>query len=140
MKRITTFLLALALAVACALSLPAAASTYASETICSSSADMEAGTKPGQLLIEYSVSANTEGTSLGVRKIEIYKMNGDYVATYLGSVNNGLIIKNDSFHMGTYIYNNAVSGQYYYAEVTVFVTTATATDDYTQTTPTIKAP
>lgn len=140
MKRVTTFVLAVLMALSCALAVPAWAATDASKTICSSYADLRPGSKSGQLKVDYSVLGNIPGTSLGVKTIKLYKDTGEHVATIKGTVSNGLVIENDGFHTGTYVYNGAESGEYYYAEVTVFVTTTTDSDSYTQTTPTVKAP
>lgn len=142
MKRVTTLALALLLLLSCALSIPAVAQEvqpYASYTICNSSGALKTGSQSGQLKIEYSVTANMRATSLGVASIELYKMNGDYVDTITGTVKNGLVGESKFGHMGTYYYNDATPGEYYYAEVTVFAATDTVYDDYTHLTSTVKA-
>lgn len=140
MKRIATLALALLIALSCGLYIPAAASTYASKTIASSSGALKAGSQSGQLKIEYSVSSNVKASSLGVESIKLYNDTGDYVTTIVGSVANGLIKKDSSIHLGTYYYDYATSGKYYYAEVNVFAIIDSEYDDYTHLTATVRAP
>ncbi len=140
MKRISTLALALLIVFSCGLAISASASTYASKTIASSFGDMEPGDQTGRLDVEFSILSNKQASALGVSNVRIYKMNGERVASINGSVANGLIEKNDVFHMGTYHYDDAVSGQYYYAEITVFATIGSDYDAYTHLTPTVKAP
>lgn len=140
MKRIATFTLVFLMVLSCALCIPATASTYASKTICSSSGTLNPGDKSGQLKINYTVTANKEASSLGVESIDLYKMNGDHVITLTGNTTNGMVINSDIDHEGTHYYNAAISGQYYYAEVTVFAVIGDDYDSYTHLTETIKAP
>lgn len=140
MKRVLTFTLALLIALSCGLGLSAAASTYASKTIANSYGDLRKGTQSGQLKIDFSVTANAPASMLGVESIKLYKMNGTPVTIITGSEENGLIKKNHGFHSGTYYYNNAVSGQYYYAEVNVFAMIGNDYDDFLETTSTVRAP
>lgn len=140
MKRVLTFTLALLIALSCGLGLSAAASTYASKTIASSSGALKKGSQSGQLKIEYTVTAKSPATMLGVESIKLYKDTGEPVTIITGSEENGLIRKGDVIHAGTYYYNNAVSGQYYYAEVNVFALIGNDYDDFLEMTSTVRAP
>ena len=139
MKRMVALTLAIFMVLSCGLCIPASAQTDASYTICSSSATLNKGDKPGELFISYTVTANMRASSLGVKTIKIYKMNGDLVKTISGTTTNGLVDENHVFHGGTY-YFTGTPGQYYYAEVTVFAATNTVSDSYTHLTDTIRAP
>lgn len=140
MKRVITFVLALCMALSC-LCLPTLAAVYSSPTICSSSGALKKGSQSGQLKIEYSVTANARASSLGVATIELYKDTGEYVDTITGTTANGLVKNSTSLmHGGTYYYNNAEPGEYYYAEVTVFAVIDGEYDDYTHLTSTVRAP
>lgn len=143
MKRIATFVLAFLMALSCGLYIPASAQTagtYASKTICSSLGYLRAGDQSGQLKIDYEVTANVPASSLGVEYIRLYTDTGKYVTSIIGSTTNGLVRKDGIAHMGTYCYNDATPGQYYYAEITVFAVIGTDYDNYTHLTATIKAP
>lgn len=141
MKRVMTLILALCMALSC-LCLPALAAVYASPTIAVSSSTLNKGSASGQLKINYSVTSNARASSLGVATIELYKDTGEHVDTITGTVGNGLVKKatNTVMHAGTYYYNDAEPGEYYYAEVTVFAVIDGEYDDYTHLTSTIKAP
>lgn len=140
MKRVMTLLLALALVMPCSLC-PALAAVYASPTICCSSGVLKKGDKAGQLKIEYSVNSNVRSSSLGVKTIEIYTMNEELVDTITGTEENGLVLSDNwVLHAGTYYYDDAEPGKYYYAEVTVFAIIDGVYDDYTHLTSTIRAP
>ncbi len=139
MKRIATFTLALLVALSCGLCVPASAQTDASYTICGSSATLNKGDKPGELFISYAVTANMRASSLGVKTIRIYKMNGDLVMSLSGATSNGLVEVDSVFHGGSYHFY-VTPGQYYYAEVTVFAATDTVSDSYLHTTSTVRAP
>lgn len=141
MKRVVTLTLALVIALPCGLCAPALAAVYSSPTIAMSSATLNKGNKSGQLKINYSVTSNVQSSSRGVETIELYKMNGEHVATVTGTTENGLVKdSNGVLHMGTYCYDDAESGKYYYAEVTVFAIIDGEYDSYTHLTSTIKAP
>lgn len=111
----------------------------ASTTIVMRSASMDPGAKPGQLYINDDITAKNIASAVGVSSIVIYKSDGTYVTTIVGSEYNGLISSGIK-HMGTYTYSSAISGQYYYAVVTVFATIGDVTDSIAITTATVKAP
>lgn len=139
MKRFLAMPLAFLIAISCFLTMASAAETRASVTLAGYSATMRAGATSGELRISYDVTATTLATEIGVSKIKIYKANGTYVNTIYGSTSNGLILTSSSLHMGTYSYH-ATPGVSYYAVVTVFASTATATDSRAITTGIVKAP
>lgn len=115
----------------------------ASLTIKSYSASMMSGEKTGintgELRISYSISATDSADELGVSSIKLYRSDGTYITTIVGRTENGLI-GSGIVHMDTYSYVGGISGQYYYAEVTLFATIGSETDSRTVTTGTVKAP
>lgn len=141
MKRTFTFALALTMVLTCfcGAALAATLSPRASLTLSSYEVMLKAGSKSGEIRINYDVTASKLADSLGVSSIEIYKSNGSYVTTITGSTSNGLICNNDVSHMGVYSYIGT-SGVSYYAKVTVFATVGSVSDSRTVTTSTVKAP
>lgn len=152
MKRIAFFFISLALMLSCTISQisaldivePQADSTIgivepkASSTINSTLVKMKAGSQPGELRITYEVTAVKSMTKIGVSYIAIYKADGTYVATIIGSKENGLI-STGSAHSGTYSYSAAPGGSYY-AVVTLCANTTTDSDSRIIETPVVKAP
>lgn len=114
------------------------ASARASLYLTEYSAFIKAGTKTGELRINYDVLATKTVSSVGVSKIVIYTASGNKVTTITGSTSNGLL-RSGGTNMGTYSYT-ATSGSYYYAEVTVYAGDANGSDSRTITTATVKAP
>lgn len=111
----------------------------ASPTLNSYSAILRAGATSGTVRISYDVIANKPASSVGISSIVIYKSNGDYVGTIIGTESNGLIASRSVSHTSSYTYSGT-SGTSYYAEVTVFATIDGVTDSRTVTTNTVKAP
>lgn len=142
MKRMITFSFALMMTLSSCLMITSALDVKvarASPTLSGYLATMDAGSRPGELLISDQVDATTLASSLGVSSIVLYKANGTYVTTITGSTSNGLIRTSSNCHVGTYSYT-ATPGSYYYAKVTVYATTSTAYDSRTITTTTVRAP
>ncbi len=139
MKRMVALTLAIFMVLSCGLCIPASAQTDASYTICSSSATLNKGDEPGELFISYSVTANMQAASLGVKTLKIYTDTGKLVKSLSGTTSNGLVEVDSVFHGGSYHFY-VTPGQYYYAEVTVFAATNTVSDSYTHLTDTIRAP
>lgn len=110
-----------------------------SPTLSSYSAVATQGNSAGEIIITYDVCANAIASSLGVSKIEIYKLNGSYVTTIYPTSLNGLKTSKAMWHRSSYTYTG-ISGTYYYAEVTVFATIDGVTDSRTVTTNSVKAP
>mgnify|MGYP005772326493 CR=1 FL=1 len=82
----------------------------------------------GEIIVEFDVTANQISDKLGAIKITLYRANGLMDRGTTGSVNNGLLIASDIFHYGTYTFENLVPGNYYYAEVTIYVEVNGASD------------
>lgn len=111
-----------------------------SPTIMGQGASMKAGNFPGELRISYNINAKRSADEVGVLTIELYNSDGSYADTIYGSTDNGLIRTSSIKNMGTYSYSDAVSGQYYYAVVTLYATIGDLSDSETITTATVKAP
>lgn len=111
----------------------------ASLTLSSYSSGLKAGTGSGEIRISYDVAASKPADSVGVSSIAIYKSSGAYVTTITGTTSNGLVRASSSIHKGVYTYKGT-AGVSYYAEVTVFATVGTTTDNRTVTTAVVKAP
>lgn len=142
MKRMTAFSLALLLAVACCAGTTFAAnggvsSPMSSPTITMTSAYIFEGEHPGEVDIDFNITATGKASQLGVSSIVIHKPDGS-TYTVLGSVGNHFI-GSGTIHGSTYTYKG-VSGKSYYAEVTFFSTIGSVTDSKTAVTKSIKAP
>lgn len=96
-------------------------------------------TESGKYNIYYDVTATDTSDSLGVSKIVIYRSDGTYITTITGSTSNGLIRENSGTHTGTYR-GYGVSGNYYYAVVTIFAERDGGSDSREITTNTIRVP
>ena len=113
----------------------AVASTNASDYLAEYGAALIA-TEKGKYDIFYDLTATNTSDSLGVSQIKIYKSDGTYIATIKGTIANGLIIEEDYTHTGVYT-RSGISGNSYYAEVTVFAKRGSGSDSRTITTNTI---
>ena len=102
-------------------------------------ATLKAGSSNGKIVIKYTVTSSKKATSIGVKKIEIYKANGAYVTTITGSKSNGLLKGAGGTHTGSYTYSGK-SGESYYAVVTLFAECADGKDSRSVTTDSAKAP
>lgn len=143
MKRIVSIALVALLALTCCSGLAFAEDgimPLSSPTIMGQSASMKSGNKSGELRISYNINANSSADEVGVLTIELYNSDGSYADTIYGSTDNGLVRTNSVKNAGTYSYTDAVSGQYYYAVVTLYATIGSATDSVKVTTATVKAP
>lgn len=143
MKRIVSIALATLLALTCCSGLAFAEDgimPLSSPTIMGQSASMKSGNKSGELRISYNINANSSADEVGVLTIELYNSDGSYADTIYGSTDNGMVRTNSVKNAGTYSYTDAVSGQYYYAVVTLYATIGSATDSVQVTTATVKAP
>lgn len=144
MKRVVSIALATMLVLTCCLGSAFAVNDgimpLSSPTIMGQGASMKAGNKPGELRISYNINAVKYADEVGVSTIELYKADGSYVDTIYGSTDNGLIRTSAAKNMGTYSYTGAISGQYYFAIVTLYATIGDLSDSETITTATVKAP
>ncbi len=138
-KRCLAFLLALSLVTAFCSVPVLALEDRASKTLSSYLAVMEPGDKSGQLLFTYNICANDFADSVGISSIALYNSKGVYMTTILGSTTNGLIEENDFTCTGSYSHT-AVSGNSYYAAITVFAEIGDDYDSRTVTTKIVTAP
>ena len=91
------------------------ASTNASDYLSTYSATLFTGNSRGQLRLDFDVTGKPNVTTIGVSQIDLYKEDGTFVKTIVGSERNGLIV---SGHVHVYSYYfSATAGQKYYAEV-----------------------
>ena len=118
-KRLFAFIFSFALVSSLCFSISFASENRASKTLSFYSVSCRAGSKSGELRFSYDVRANTTADSVGVSSIVLYNSAGVYMTTVLGSTSNGLIDSNCVICKDTYSHT-AVSGNSYYAVVTVF--------------------
>jgi len=107
-----------------------------SPTLASYAVKLYAGNEKGEIIVSYDIAASIWADSLGVECIRFYTEDGDLVDTVYGSTSNGLVRTNYSFHMADFDYD-LPSGDYYYAEVTVFAEYKGVYDSRTRTTNTV---
>ena len=79
-------------------------------------------------------------TSVGATSVKIYEEDGTLVKSVTGTSSNGLL----HLHTGAgfahaYVFDEAVSGESYYAEVTVYAGNSTGSDSRTVTTRVVEA-
>lgn len=137
MRKTITILLAISLVLVLTCSM-AGANITASDYLVKYAAAL-IPTKTGQYDIFFDVSATKTSDSLGVSQIKIYRSDDTYITTIIGSTENGLICEDDYTHMGTYR-GYGVSGNYYYAVVTIFAERDGGSDSRDITTNTIRVP
>ena len=144
LKRVITFIVVLAMSVACvgpayAAREPEPDSPQASPTLSVYAVWLDPGTKSGQLKISFEVTAAGMASSLGVSYIKLYKVGSSTPVTIYGSTANGL--KSSGFSYAyTYTYSGATSGAQYYAVVAIYAQIGTTFDSRTLRTPTVTAP
>ena len=138
MKRIFSVFVTMFLFFTCCIGTSLASSElepYASLTLSSYSAEM-ISTGTGTADVDFSVNSSRVADKIGADVIRIYKLNGECVKTVYGSVKNGLVYENDTFHNTSY--DVSLSSGSYYAKVTVFATLGSITDSKTITTSTVR--
>ena len=89
------------------------------------------GDSRGEIIISFNVKSSKPLATLGVESIDFYTKDGDFVDSVSGSTSNGLVRTNSDF-----VYD-LPSGEYYYAEVTVFAQVGSEYDSRTVTTSTV---
>lgn len=99
-------------------------------------AELFAGNGSGRVTVSFDVKASKTADSVGVESIDFYTEDGDYVTSISGTTKNGLVDTDTGFHGGDF---QCVlpSGNYYYAEVTVFAEVGSDYDSRTVTTSTV---
>lgn len=137
MKRVITFLLTFSLTLVLICNV-AEANITASDYLTQYAAAL-IPTETGKYDIHYDVTATKRSDSLGVSKIVIYRSDGTYITTISGSTSNGLICEDSGSHTGIYP-GYGVSGNYYYAVVTIFAERDGGSDSREITTNTIRVP
>lgn len=110
---------------------------WASLTLSRYFAEMFAGGIAGKVTISFDVRASKPADSVGVERIDFYTEGGDYVTSVTGTTRNGLVRNNSGFNAGDFDFN-LPSGEYYYAEVTVFAEVGSDYDSRTVTTSTVR--
>ena len=118
LKRMVSFLLSLVL-VTTLCGATYAVEDRASKTLSSYEVSCKAGSESGKLQFTYDVRAKSLADSVGIESIALYSSGGVYMTTILGSTENGLIKSNRLSCIGDY-FHTAVSGNSYYAIITVF--------------------
>lgn len=97
------------------------------------------GSTKGSIRIEFTVTATEHSDRVGISELAIYKSNGSRVATISGSVGNGLICEDTTFHLGHYNYYGE-PGVSYYAIVTMYAERDGGSDSRRYITNTCTAP
>lgn len=110
-----------------------------SSTLSEYNAKLISGNSSGDIKLIFTASSLTHANSVGISTIRLYKSNGSYVTTIVGTSTNGLLAKNALRHSGTYTYSGT-SKTSYYAVVTFTATINGVTDTKSFTTNTMKAP
>lgn len=109
---------------------------FASFTLTSYSAGLSSGETDGTVDVSYDIRSSKLADSIGVSSIKIYKSDGSYVTTVLGTTDNGLIRKDSSIHKSVYSIE-LTSGNTYYAVVNIFATVGSRSDSREITTKSI---
>ena len=92
-------------------------------------------TQTGTLEIVITVTPAGYMTSLGATSVKIYTEDGELVKSVTGTSSNGLLeLHTSSRYINSYIFDEAISGESYYAEVTVYAGNSTGSDSRTLTT------
>ena len=79
-------------------------------------------------------------TSVGATSVKIYEENGTLVKSVTGTSSNGLLeLHTAGGFAHAYVFDEAVSGESYYAEVTVYAGNSTGSDSRTLTTRVVEA-
>lgn len=141
MKRISILFLTFAMVLTCCCSVALAINrdTRASLTLSDYEIALKAGSRNGEIRINYDVTASRASDSVGVSSIVIYTSNGKFVTAITGTTGNGLVCEDTNSNMGVYSFIGT-SGLSYYAKVTVFAEVGSDYDSRTVTTSTVKAP
>lgn len=117
----------------------AGANTKASDYLTQYSTALFASKTKGYYDIFFDVTATDTSDSLGVSQVKIYKSDGTYITTIKGTTENGLVREGSFSHTGVYT-RAGVSGNSYYAEVTIFAKRGGGSDSRTITTNTVRVP
>lgn len=109
---------------------------FASLTLSRYVAEALAGDSRGEIIISFNVKSSKLSATLGIESINYYTRDGDFVDSVSGTTSNGLVRTNSSIHSSDFVHN-LPSGEYYYAEVTIFAQAGSEYDSRTVTTSTV---
>lgn len=139
MKKIS-FILAMVLSILLFCPVDAHAQTRASQYIISGAANISQGNANGEIVVKFSILANTSVPKIGAIKIDIYRTSGDRAVTIWGNASNGLLSsKSATRYSYSYTYKGIPTVSYY-AVVTVCAGTSTNYDTRTVKTSVVQAP
>lgn len=134
MKRIVTSFIALCMILSCSGAAFAADSDpFASLTLSRYVAEALSGNSRGEIIISFNVKSSKPSATLGVESIDFYTRDGEFVDSVSGTTSNGLVRTDSSIHSSDFVYD-LPSGEYYYAEVTIFAEVGSEYDSRTVTT------
>ena len=102
-------------------------------------ASLYPGSTKGSVRVAFTVTATRHSDRVGVSELVIYKSNGSRVATISGTVSNGLMCEDTTFHMGDYTYYGE-AGVSYYAKLTIYAERDGGSDSRIYLTNTCTAP
>lgn len=117
----------------------ASATITASDYLAQYGTALFASKTKGYYDIYFDVTATDTSDSLGVSQVKIYKSDGTYITTIKGTTENGLVREGSFSHTGVYT-RAGVSGNSYYAKVTIFAERGGGSDSRTITTNTVRVP
>ena len=139
MKKLS-FILATVLSILLLCPVGARAQTRSSQYIISGAANISQGNATGEIVVKFSVLANTSVPKIGAIQIDIYRTSGDRAATIYGTTSNGLLSpKSGRLYAHSYTYKGIPSVSYY-AVVTVCAGTSTNYDTREVRTSVVQAP
>ena len=140
-KKITSFLFSLVFLIAFVCQTVSAIdlSPRASDYLNGYGASFYPGSTKGSVRVAFTVTATRHSDRVGVSELVIYKSNGSRVATISGTVSNGLMCEDTTFHMGDYTYYGE-AGVSYYAKLTIYAERDGGSDSRIYLTNTCTAP
>ena len=137
MKKIIASFMTMCMFLSCnGMALAADVDPFASLTLSRYVVAALSGDSRGEIIISFNVKSSKPLATLGVESIDFYTKDGDFVDSVSGSTSNGLVRTNSSIHNSDFVYD-LHSGEYYYAEVTVFAQVGSEYDSRTVTTSTV---
>jgi len=107
-----------------------------SPTLASYAVKLYSGSKKGEITVSYDITASIWADSIGVECIQFFTEDGELVDTVYGSTSNGLVRNDYGINVGDFDYT-LPSGEYYYAEVTIFAEYKGVYDSRVRTTNTV---
>ena len=137
MRRIIAFFMTLCMLLTCSGAASATdAEPFASLTLSRYVAEALPGDSRGEIIISFNVKSSKPSATLGIESIDFYTRDGGFVDSVSGTTSNELVKTNSSIHSSDFVYS-LPSGEYYYAEVTIFAQVGSDYDSRTVTTSTV---